>query len=61
MSFTLENLSIIEKKINVVNDPFPHSIIEDFLPKNLAESAEIEFNKFNHISDSGNKLFQNTK
>ena len=61
MSFTLENLSIIEKKINVVNDPFPHSIIEDFLPKNLAESAEIEFNKFNQISDSGNKLFQNTK
>ena len=61
MSFTLENLSIIEKKINVVNDPFPHSIIEDFLPKNLAESAEIQFNKFNQISDSGNKLFQNTK
>ena len=61
MQLTLENLSKIEKKIIVNNDPFPHSIIENFLPKDLIKNAEIEFKKFNQISDSGNKLFQNTK
>ena len=61
MKFNSESLSKIDKKIIVNNDPFPHSIIENFLPKSLVESAEIEFKKFKQISDSGNKLFQNTK
>ena len=33
----------IEKKIIVHNNPFPHTVINDFLPKKIVQKAEEEF------------------
>ncbi len=56
-----EIINSIAKKIIVDNDPFPHTIIKNILPDDLAKSAESEFLNFNKTSDAGNALFQNTK
>ena len=51
----------LEKKIIVSNDPFPHSIIKNFLPNNLIQKAESEFISFRKTFSAGNILFQKTK
>ena len=56
-----KNISELEKKIIVENNPFPHSIIENFLPTDIITRAEDEFINFKKVYNSGNKLFQKTK
>ena len=51
----------LEEKIIVENNPFPHSIIESFLPISIAKKAEDEFINFKRTSNAGNRLFQKTK
>ena len=55
------NISDIEKKILVKNDPFPNALIENILPKDIAKKAELEFINFKKTVNAGCKLFQKTK
>ncbi len=54
-------ISELEKKIIVENNPFPHCIIENFLPLEIITKAENEFVNFRKTYSAGNKLFQKTK
>ena len=51
----------IEKKIVVSDDPFPNTIVEDFLPINIVQKAEKEFVDLNATVDAGSVQFQKTK
>ena len=61
MTTDKEIISNLEKKIIVSNDPFPHSIVKDFLPNDLVQKAETEFISFKKTFNAGNILFQKTK
>ena len=56
-----KTISDLEKKIIVENNPFPHSIIENFLPAEIVIKAEDEFINFKKTYSAGNKLFQKSK
>jgi len=59
--FNKEVLENIEKKIVVTNDPFPNSIINNFLPIDTIQEVEKEFIDFNKTVDAGSEQFQKTK
>ena len=53
--------SDLEKKILVKKDPFPFAATKDFLPNDLALTAEREFNNFANSTDDGNARYQRFK
>ena len=59
--FNKEVLEDIERKIIVSNDPFPNSVIKNFLPIEVVERVEKEFIDFNKTVDAGSEQFQKTK
>ena len=51
----------LEKKIIVSNDPFPNTIISNFLPLEIVKRAEQEFIGLNKSVTAGSSQFQKTK
>ena len=51
----------LEKKIIVSNDPFPNTIISNFLPLEIVKRAEQEFIGLNKSVAAGSSQFQKTK
>ena len=56
-----ETLNSIDKKITVIEYPFPYAVIENFLPIDLVKKAESDFTDFKKTKDCGNVLFQKNK
>jgi len=54
-------LTYIEKKITVSEDPFPHSVINNFLPLEIAKKIEQEFISLNTLVTAGSEQFQKSK
>ena len=51
----------INQKIIVSNDPYPHAVINDFLPLEIVKKAEEEFIGLNQSVTAGSPQFQKTK
>ena len=51
----------LEKKSIVSDDPFPNTVIRDFLPEKIITSNENEFLNLTKTTDAGTKEFQKTK
>ena len=51
----------LEKKIIVSNDPFPHAVINNFLPLEIVKRAEQECIDLNQSVTAGSPQFQKTK
>ena len=51
----------IEQKIIVSNDPYPHAVINDFLPLEIVKKGEEEFIDLNQSVTAGSPQFQKTK
>ena len=51
----------INQKIIVSNDPYPHAVINDFLPLEIVKKIEQEFISLNTLVTAGSAQFQKTK
>ena len=54
-------LKIISKKIEINNNPFPHIIQQNFLPKQIVKKAEKEFINFKNFENTGAYKYGNLK
>ena len=55
------DLKSIDSKIIVKENPFPHAIIEDFLPQQIVKKLSMDFTLTKNLRSNGDEIFQKTK
>ena len=57
----LDFINQLEKKLIKSNNPFPHIISNNFLPTNIVQKAEAEFEEFKNLENAGGYRYGNLK